>query len=422
MAGKKNNATSSWSGYNHQGQVGIFLALKELNELLQKKELNELLQKYEYFSKYSVEFEKEDGEDIDIICNNKIMSRHQVKAKTSGKVPSSYRDVLISFKNKGVPKNSMYLHTICKIDGFEEYKEKKKDEGLQIHNVKLYQYPDGNNYCRLSNVSESKIDSFCKWEIKSILIQCSPRLKDDDDHINETLFVLKDLLCKKIREAHEAGKCSNPVILFSEIYDILISTEKREKRAIHTARNMFERYWNHNSNAQNIDDSLITDILNLPDKGFQQFLIDLHPQKDIKGALDNQTIFELLDQDIFEEIFYEFYKEIHQDFFNIPELCYNSTKSRYRLSLINKTCKNGEVGELVQRIRNNEQFLKASFDVDYLVNGRINSSLFEQGELDDGLESPYGQQPSNKDNLFSNNLEFIDIDNTVEKLRGEQYE
>ena len=43
MAGKKNNATSSWSGYNHQGQVGIFLALKELNELLQKdKELEEL--------------------------------------------------------------------------------------------------------------------------------------------------------------------------------------------------------------------------------------------------------------------------------------------------------------------------------------------------------------------------------------------
>lgn len=36
MAGKKNNATSSWSGYNHQRQVGIFLALKELNELLQK--------------------------------------------------------------------------------------------------------------------------------------------------------------------------------------------------------------------------------------------------------------------------------------------------------------------------------------------------------------------------------------------------
>ena len=62
MAGKKNNATSSWSGYNHQGQIGIFLALKELNELLPKEE---------DLSKYSVEFEKEDGEDVDIMCNNK---------------------------------------------------------------------------------------------------------------------------------------------------------------------------------------------------------------------------------------------------------------------------------------------------------------------------------------------------------------
>ena len=56
--------------------------------------------------------------------------------------------------------------------------------------------------------------------------------------------------------------------------------------------------------------SLITDILNLPDKGFQQFLIDLHPQKDIKGALDNQTIFELLDQDILKKYFMNFIKRL----------------------------------------------------------------------------------------------------------------
>ena len=179
---------------------------------------------------------------------------------------------------------------------------------------------------------------------------------------------------------------------------------------------MLERYWNHNSNAQNIDASLITDILNLPDKGFQQFLIDLHPQK---GALDNQTIFELLDQDNFEDIFYKFYKEINQEFFDISELRYNSTKSSYRLSLINKKCKKGEVGELVQRIRNNEQFLKASFDVDYLVNGQINSPLFEQSQLDNGLDPPYRQRPSEKNRLFSNHLEFIDIEKTVEKLIGE---
>lgn len=320
MAGKKNNATSSWSGYNHQGKVGIFLALKELSELLQKDE---------DFCNYSVQFEKEDGEDIDIVQGDIVISRHQVKAKTKGKYPNDYVDVLIGIKKKvendieiiggfntdGVNENSRYLHTVCYVEGFGIPKKNfeflfQNQRGAKPrfvenpYRIKLYQYPDGKKYCGLSDVNESKIDGFCETEIKKLLAKLSPNLKNDDEHIKETLFELKDLLCTKIRKAHETGRGSYPVINFSEIYTIIISIQKREKRAIHTARNMLERYWNlnsnkQNSNKQNIDASLITDILNLPDKGFQQFLIDLHPQKDIKGALDNQTIFELLDQDIF---------------------------------------------------------------------------------------------------------------------------
>ena len=123
MAGKKNNATSSWSGYNHQGKVGIFLALKELSELLQKDE---------DFCNYSVQFEKEDGEDIDIVQGDIVISRHQVKAKTKGKYPNDYVDVLIGVKKKvennieiiggfntdGVNENSRYLHTVCYVEGF----------------------------------------------------------------------------------------------------------------------------------------------------------------------------------------------------------------------------------------------------------------------------------------------------------------
>ena len=92
------------------------------------------------------------------------------------------------------------------------------------------------------------------------------------------------------------------------------------------------------------------------------------------------------------------------------------------MSLINKKCKNGEVGELVRSIRNNSNYLKSSFDVDYLVNGRINSPFFNQEFLDNESSSLYNHQPAKGDNLFSNNLEFIDIDKTVEKLRGEYYE
>lgn len=414
MARRKNNATPSWSGYNHQGQVGIFLALKELSELVSAD--------YTY-DDYSIEFEKEDGEDIDIVNGDKIISRHQVKAKTSGKSPSAYCDVLKNFNNNGVDEESMYLHIICKINDFAKYKDKVKSENpqLQVRNVKLYKYPDGNEYCELSKDSESRIDNFCKSEIKNILTHCNHNLRNDDDHINETLFELKDLLCTKIREAHVAGERANPKILFSKIYEIVTSTQKREKQAISRAKKLFEIYWNKNFD-DNTNSALFNRILNLAHEEFETFIIDLHPQKSIKSLNEEQLIDSLLDEDVFEEIFYVFYKEINHKSFDIYELRYDCRQLSYRLSLINKKYKIGAVGELVQSIRNNKQFLKASFNVDYLVNGRINSPLFEQSQLDNGLESPYRQRPSEKENLFSNTLEFIDIDNTIKKLKGEQYE
>lgn len=418
VAGKKNNATSSWSGYNHQGQVGIFLALKELNELLQKDK---------DYNSYSVQFEKEDGEDVDIVENDMVVSRHQVKAKTTSKNLNDYSDVLTGFNIDGIGEDSRYLHTIREVIGFglseEEFKElpNKPKFVPNDRTVKLYEYPDGNRYCELTNGSESKIDNFCKIEIKSILMECRHSLIDDEEHISETLFELKDLLCTKIRDAHEVGGNANPIILFSEIYEIVTSTRKREQQAIRRAKSLFEIYWNKNID-DNINEALFVEILNLPHDEFEAFIIDLHPQKSIEALKENHSIDSLLDEDIFEEIFYEFYKQINQEFFDISEVRYKSTRSSYRLSLINKKCKHGEIGKLVQSIRNNGQFLKASFDVDYLVNGRINSPFFNQEYLDNELRLPYKKQPAKRDNLFSNHLEFIDIDKTVDKLIGEQYE
>lgn len=419
MAGEKNNATSSWSGYNHQGQVGIFLALKELSELIQNDE---------DFGGYSVQFEKEDGEDIDIVKGIEVISRHQVKAKKNKKNLNDYKDVLTGFKKDGVDENSRYLHTICDVVGFDLSEEEFKELPYKpkfipnVNNVKLYEYPNGNKYCELSNTSESKIDSFCKDEIKNLLRELSHKLGDDQEHIKETLFELKELLCTKIRVAHESGGGANPIISFTEIYEVVTSTQKREKQAICRAKRLFEIYWNENTD-DNVNLDLLNEILNLSQEQFECFIIDLHPQKNIKSLKEEQLIDSLLDEDIFEEIFYKFYKEINQSFFDIPELRYDSTRASYRLSLINKNaCESGEVGKLVQKIRNNKQFLKASFDVDYLVNGRINSPFFEYKQLETGLNSSYCKTPSGRDNLFSNHIEFIGIAKAVEKLREEKHE
>ena len=68
----RRNATSSWSGYNHQGKVGIFLALTELRKLVEKEE---------DYSSYELILEKNGGEDVEIFQAQTVVSRHQVKSQ-----------------------------------------------------------------------------------------------------------------------------------------------------------------------------------------------------------------------------------------------------------------------------------------------------------------------------------------------------
>ena len=64
MTYDRRNATSSWSGYNHQGKVGIFLALTELRKLLEKEEDH---------STYKLIFEKNGGEDVEICQSTRVI-------------------------------------------------------------------------------------------------------------------------------------------------------------------------------------------------------------------------------------------------------------------------------------------------------------------------------------------------------------
>lgn len=420
----RRNATSSWSGYSHQGKVGIFLALKELRNLLKSRK---------DFSDYKLEFEKNGSEDIEISTSKLVISRHQVKAKKKGMYPNDYANVRTIYSNdkctsgyqiQGTTNKNRFLHVICEVYGWdlnensfnEKYPKSKYVENKS--EVQLYKYPDSKKFCTLTSVNYSPIDEFCKNEIKEILSNLKHSLKDDEIHIDETLFEIKDIVSFRISEAHNNGLGSYPIICFKEIYKIIISTDKREQQSVHKAKMLFEMYWNNNLE-ESINFELFNDILNLCNDDFKQFVIDLHPNKSIKSLDKKQAIDAVIDENAFGEIFYEFYKQLNQGYFEIDEVKYTTMKSTYRLSLINE--KPGEISDLVQKMKENRNFLKASFDVDYLVNGRINEFIFNQKQTSNSLSSSYNDQPSRKDDIFSNNLEFIDIDKTVEKLKGERY-
>lgn len=424
MAGKKNNATPSWSGYNHQGQVGIFLALNELNKLIQDNISHE---------DYSVQFEKEDGEDIDIVHSNKVISRHQVKAKTTSKNLNDYSDVLTGFNIDGVDKNFRYLHTICEVIGFglpkEEF-EKLKNKPKYIPNslnIKLYKYPDGIMYCELNCNKESKIDTFCKKEIINILKKLNSSLKDDDEHIEETLFGLKDLLCSKIRKAHEKGKEEHPIISFQEIYYFVTSTQKRERQSIHRAKTLFKLFWNESLNdvvddTDDVDDTIIIKILNLADDDFQRLLIDLHPDRNISQLQKGNNIDNLIDEHNFKYILYSFIIWCKKENFILDNLYYQTNQDSFRLSLINVP--KPAAGDVKKRIMKNIKFIRASFDTKYLINMHIDGTRFfeDKPTHEEGKEKlKSGLVGKRADSIFSSNLEYIDCVNTIEKLREDQH-
>lgn len=229
----KRNATGSWSGYLHQGKVGIFLVLTELRKLIEDKGS---------FEDWLVEFES--AEDIDIKQGTKVVSRHQVKAYKKAKYPNDYKDVLgvqkykkekeklkmispgfqiYKFDENGksikleVDQDSRYLHTITETIGFglskDEFNEKFKcipNPPKYVdnpNNIKLYCYPNKQYFCELSaDHSNDILLRFCTEEIKQILNLEKHIYKDDNNEHKQIYYYLLYKLDSIIRSKHLGGQ------------------------------------------------------------------------------------------------------------------------------------------------------------------------------------------------------------------------
>lgn len=423
----RRNAVSSWSGYNHQGKVGIFLAIRELKKLTDARE---------DYSKYKLIFEKNGGEDVDICYSTAVVSRHQVKAKKDGKYPNDYANVrTINSENcrtgyqiLGTTNQDRYLHVICEVNGWDMDKStfKKSYSGAEYvpnkSKVQLYTYPDGEKYCNLVGGRISPIDDFCIADIKEILKHSNITLSNDEDHIEETLLEINELVSRRISKAHNAGKGVYPVIYFQELNKIITSTEKRQRQSIRRAKNLFALYWNENLD-NDADNTVINEILNLAEDDFENLLIDLHPDGKILDLKKINNLDNLVDRYSIKYIFYNFLKWCKEEKFILDNLHYQTNQESFRLSLINAP--KAAAGEVKDSIMQNIglRLIRTIFDTDYLINMNIDGRKFfeehpihEEGK--EKLESGFVGEV--KDNIFSSNLEYIDYENTVRKLKEDQ--
>ena len=450
------NATSSWSGYIHQGKVGFLVALRQLRWCIE----NEI----ENFEDYAIRYEN--AEDFDIVDKGRsVVSRHQVKAYINGTSREKYSTLfnvqkraycegtdkngnicweekviekgfqIHSFNGQGeiisvdVPPSARFLHVIVNVVDFNlsRYEYLSQDRRRQNYTdnnscIQLYPYDRKNNicYCPLSqNRSNDTIRDYCIDEIKEILRLKKNSLKDNGSHLNQVyLRYVGSLLDHSIGEAH--SESNFPEISFGEIIAIL--EEEMPKDEVYEMKNTLTYSWEkyHRYSSTDISeevfksmDKIINHLLSLSKKEFYKFVRMVLP--DAKSDEDFTKIFNIT---LLEKIFYSMIKDVRKFSFKHYSFLDDVEKS-YRFSLIDIEESPGCIATVIKNIIDNSEFLKATFNHDFLINRDIDELHIGNriDEFDGMLDNRYREEWSTgvQHNIFKPNMEFISIKKAKEK-------
>jgi len=213
------NATASWSGYSHQGKVGLLIALKAIRTL-----------NCEGLDGYYIEYETH--EDVKLVEAANDLQVHQVKAYVSGTTKGPYTDALEAFHP--CP-GSNFLHTVCEITNWDTLTPAQNP-----HGVERYPYAPDRNYCSLED-----IESYILTEIRAILQHIHHAEADSQPWAKQGYFECQDLLDAKIRHEHANKVKADYQIRLSlpEIFDLVRNPPVRQRMATCAIRaEIFQQY------------------------------------------------------------------------------------------------------------------------------------------------------------------------------------
>lgn len=248
------NATASWSGYSHQGQVGLLVALRKLRE--NGIDLNTHYVQFETHEDVAIYQEPIGGERI-------YLTVHQVKAyySASNIYKNTYDGVL---NGNFEPGNERYLHTAVEINDWDT------SATTNSNNILRYAYTETQYHCGTTD-----IETFIKAELNSILNASPPVIAD-------AYYRLSFELDHRIRIEHQKASKDLFDIRFSlhEINQLIRSEEAFTKKDIYDSRKLFyDTYINivqtenlAQDRIDSIQESIIKHINALADSDFLLFL------------------------------------------------------------------------------------------------------------------------------------------------------
>lgn len=380
------NATASWSGFSHQGQVGLLLALREL-----QKDTCDKNNTY-------VQFEKH--EDVAIFIDKlpqpEFLSVHQVKAYYSANSDktSKYKSVL---NDDFEPGNERFLHTTLQITDWDTSITTNKN------NVKRYEYSKDIYHC-----GTTEIETFIKDELKKII-------GDNDWKINSAIKKMTYFLDFKIRSEHQKKNKGLFDVKFSlsEIENIVLDESEFKANDIYVCRNLFFDIFmdfkiNSNLEEKNIDqiEELICEIYeSFNDDEFLLFVRRLSLNRKPANQTNTHSIFS---EDGLRQVFYEVLFEVSTIYpeVNKVDLTVFYKSFGYVLTTIIDDKKYDK--EVVKNILNNMQSQSIHWERTSLINREINGKFHELNpDFFDVLKQEKKEKDFTMFMYFNGSTEFV---------------
>lgn len=420
----KRNATASWSGFSHQGQVGLLIAIRKLKETGVNLATHFL--EYEKREDFSI-CRRENGSE-------EYLSVHQVKAYyANGDKLNAYETVLkgeIEYlrdakgklikdsANEKIPvgnpipgdwcANDNFLHTVLAIT---DWSDTNVAQIGNPNNVKRYEYSHG-----IFNCDTVDIVSLIKSELATML-------DNNPGRIELAHLKLTYRLDERIRSEHKKGEKALFNITFSlqELSDIINDASEFQSYNIYAIRKSFyEEFYDRlrsvnydEEHIENVSKIIIDRIYRLDDNDFLAFLKRLHfdenpanldaahylfNQHGIRYVFFKSLLEILLILPIYEDHYVQYVKGGHSEKFLLTAI----------------TRRHGDEKVVVKNILCNTELQNILWDRHALINENLEGSLtiLNPSIMNAGTN---GEQ-NGKFMSFSENTRLIKVDDAINIL------
>ncbi|WP_276703903.1 ABC-three component system protein [Romboutsia ilealis] len=444
------DASSSWSGYQYQGKVSIYMVLKIINDFIEQGLEEE-------YKNYDIEIEHR--EDFSIKYNGKYKSIHQVKARMDDTTINPYLEAMEKLNNdkREIPSLTLYLHTICgisdwDIEGYKKclnkkIKRLKKSESDKnkesvayltnilseesfFNNVNLYRYSNGNYHCSLDDIKDLITD-----EIQRYFILTGQINKTGSTNIEIIYNQFIGFLDNYIKERHKGNisvdirfsefksKLDDHKILErDEIYYIYLTRE----RYVHNMSKYCERRCSKRKSCKyNVDECKLKNIVNLiiemSLKDFKKLIYKINPHININDwERDNNEFSQ--PQNIYF-LCRTINEEIEKTYaINNNSILYSKNMNNYMpttIGIIDEYDLYESLEEYTQNIKNNDFLLSELFETNIFITKNLDkvNILEDIGDVEEIDEDKRAKDLELEDKLYlKNRVDFRSLEHVKREL------